>query len=319
MLISIVADIHIDFTKYEEFEKDRFFKLIYTLIADDSDTVIFAGDTFNRNTPSLKEVRALQTGFDMLYDGGKTIYVIDGNHEGVTKLESTFDYIPFRHITYVKHDVITFEGCSALLCSWTNIGKLLNTDTKADILISHYRREMPGLYSAEIDQKAFEHNFKDIILGDIHSRYIPDMKTRYTSSPYTIHFSKNPKASNNGYIQLHINNMSYDIKYVDLSLPQKHKIDTNIAEYNKGIGINADWLTEINISGPLLELKKLGGRKIKNVRIKLFPDVVHMQQTVTIDPNVTFLDSLVAKVCDNITVNKDKVKHLLLNINGGKT
>jgi DNA repair exonuclease SbcCD nuclease subunit len=311
--LSIISDIHLKLRRYAEFEAKRFDLLFDELASDDSSIIILNGDIFDYANPTLEEIQVFYRNMKKLIN--KTVYIIPGNHEAVNKRISTFAFLPETSYTLV--DQIThldIEGITLNLVSWNFIDHIQDTG-KADILISHYRSTMPGLYSEEIDTDKFIHNYKLCILGDIHSRYTPNSKAIYTGCPYSINFTKSTE--NTGYLQLVIADGKYIHSYIDLNLPQKISVELTPDEC-RTYKFNPEHLYKVSVEGRLDELRTLPSR----------PYIIYQKQLVkhsntpteevtTFKKQLDFIDRLSREVGKSLNKELHEVVNVFTQIRGG--
>lgn len=309
--LAIVSDVHLKLRRYASFELGRFEQLINKLISADINTVIFNGDLLDHARPTLEELSALYNAFDRLHANSIETIIIIGNHEAVTKHLSTYDFINFPHtkLHAQLNSRIIIEDVTLQLCHWNNINSLHELES-ADILISHYRSAMPGLYEAEIDT-SFLSKYDLTILGDIHSRYSPQDNVHYTSSPYSINFTKD--TAGYGYIELAIDDGAYTWQYIDLDLPCKTRIDTSYQDLHK-FKPEPNHLYRVHVAGTLDELSKLSSYDnvtyIKEVMIHT------VSKSTKKADDAPFIDKLVERVNATVAGDNKKTKNILVQLQG---
>lgn len=309
--IAVVGDVHLKLRRNADFELNRFNLLIQHLKNSPASIIIFNGDLLDVARPTLEEIKALNEAMDALHD--KQVYIIAGNHEAVTKDKSTYDFLQLPNVIYRTKPVHTleFEGVELKLVDWNDIDKI-HLIEKSDILITHYRSAMEGLYDEEIETAKFINNFSMIILSDIHSRYSPAKNVFYTGSPYPVHHVRDSR-EDFGYIQLDIDKGSHSWKYVDLNLPKKIRLDVKAEDIGE-LKLNDDYIYKIHVEGTLDELSKI--KPIKNAEF-----VKHVTQT-TVEPlepakDIDFFDNLTEHVNNRLTVKTKKTKEILLKLQEG--
>lgn len=222
----VLADIHINSSLSEEFERSRVDALASVLEVPHymNSTIVFAGDIFDRNTPSLTDIKIFYSLIARLNTqvSKRIIYVINGNHDN-----STFDYLPSSGFTHI--DTPTVINNTFLLVPWTHTKALdIYPDLKTFkdlILISHARCTIPPYITEEISIKNLSDNFKEVILGDIHTAPdLPYKNVTYTTSPSAITFSL-PKNNAHGFLVVDCDKDKVSFKALDL--PSKHLIVEN--------------------------------------------------------------------------------------------
>jgi len=313
--VAIVSDVHLKLRKHKDFERGRFRQLISRLSVSDADIIIFNGDLLDHAIPTLEEIKELNDAFYKL-TSDKEVWLLDGNHEAVDKLNSTYDYLSFANVKRPLNgsQEIVIDGVTIRLCGWNKIHQLQN-EGSSDILISHYRSTMEGLYQEEVETSKFKDNYKLILLGDIHSRYSPSSHIFYTGSPYSISSVRNTKTKY-GYIELLLDNKEYSWKYVDLVLPQKVKVSLEYSQI-KDFKPRAEHLYTIEVTGTVQELKTLTNYDnisfVKKATISSNPPIVKK-----VAEGKSFLEKLSEKVEVEVDEkSKHKVKSILIQVEGG--
>lgn len=312
--IAIVSDIHLKLRKHKAFELDRFELLVDELKNSDADIIIIDGDLLNHAVPTLEEIRAIHE--MSLSLGNKRVILLAGNHEAVTKDTSTYDFVPFPNFEFIStHKPVQVEDVWINLCSWGSIKKLQDLPS-ADILISHYRSAMEGLYDEEVDTSEFTSKYDLVLLGDIHSRYSPEPHVHYTGSPYNIAFSRRPEEG--GYVMLTIQDDKYGWYYKNLDLPRKIRVDL-VAEELPSFKPEARHLYTIHLSGSLDQLS--GVRDYANV---IFVKYVALEDAPEVDKiavveSKTFIDALADRVTGQLKMpkaDKYRARNVLIKLQG---
>ncbi len=277
--------------------------LIEHLSNCDANIIVFNGDLLDSARPSIEEIGAVLKALNKLKH--KEVIINVGNHEAVSLNKSTYDILNIPTADYV----ISVGNLTIGIIGWLKRDTLQN-HKGTDIIISHYRSEMKGLYEAEIDT-SFTVNHDLVILGDIHDRYSPSPNSHYTGSPYPTHYTKSNKAY--GYIELSINGYDFDWKYVDLDLPKKIRLDVDFKDI-LSLDIEPQHLYKIYVTGTLDELSNL--HNTENIIYQkdiTTPEVVEQVQAL---PDLNFIDNLTTQVEDRLATKLDNVKTILLNIQG---
>jgi len=313
--IAIVSDVHLKLRKHKDFERKRFRQLISKLAESDANIVIFNGDLLDYSIPTLEEIKEVNDAFFVLTQD-KEVWLLDGNHEAVDKVHSTYDYLSFANVLRPKEgsQEITVENTSIRLCGWSKIGELKDT-IGSDILISHYRSAMEGLYQEEVPTANFVNKYKLILLGDIHSRYSPLPHIFYTGSPYSISSTRDTR-NKYGYIELQVEGHAYSWKYIDLNLPQKIKVSLDFSKLQDFKPLT-EHLYTVEVTGTMQELKTLSNYDnvtfIKKAELSKPPTVVTKTKN-----DKSFIDNLSEKVeMDVSSKSRHKVKSILVQIEGG--
>lgn len=217
----VVADLHINTAKYPEFEQTRIDKLIST-ITDvtakmDITHIILAGDTFDRNSPSLRDIKLFYDLIDNLKVLG-IIEIIDGNHDW-----ETFKFLPHSGFTYYSE--VTVRG-NFIFIPWAKIKTLPEiSGDKSLLCISHARCTVEPHIKEEVAIKEYSEKFHTTILGDIHAPIKPYENVWYCSSPFSTHY-KQYKGYSHGFII--VDNDTYEISRKWISGPSKVKAVTDM-------------------------------------------------------------------------------------------
>jgi len=201
MLSVVFADIHINTSKYPDYEERKVSLIRKAIKESKADKVVFAGDIFDRNRPSMEDIRL----FYQLVEGlHKPIHIIAGNHD-----HTTFEFLPQTSFTY--HSEITVMEDGVVYIPWTNIH-----DNFPDGIIcySHARCNVPPHIVEEVNIQKFSDRYSLTILGDIHSPMAPFDNVVYTSSPVPIHFKAYQK-NTSGYLLVDETSATYTRKYIN--------------------------------------------------------------------------------------------------------
>ena len=322
--IAVVSDIHLKLRKDEQFELGRFKQLIYHLCYTDCDVVVFNGDLLHYAEPTLKEIFQIDQAMYALTDNTlrpntkpKKVWLLSGNHEAPTYAFDTYWYLTTPCIENPKSHSprVTYDGVTIQMCSWHVLNHLWDGQLDpADILITHYRSKMPGLYDEEIDTSLFKDRYKLMILGDIHARYSPEPHAHYTSSPYSTAFTPITGKTKYGYIELTLDNGKYDWAYIDLDLPQKYKVELTFDQL-KDFKPEARHLYRVEVTGTIDQLNTL--TNTKNVRyIKKLEQPNRPATAAATTTNASFIDVLSEKVETSISKRKAEVKNILVQVKG---
>ncbi len=251
--VTISGDIHLNLRSNDSevilFEYDRFLKLFKEFSENDSDIIILNGDIFDKAKPSFKEIGLFYEGLELLKN--KTVFVVEGNHEELSKTQTTFDYLPEVNFRRIKADVLTFNSTYLWLVGHPHIDNIKKDllpimYDKKNILISHYRSDI-GYADAEVDNEMVSNRFDDAILSDIHYRLSPADNIQYTSSPYGIHFTPD---KDYGYCTVSISKKGYNIEFKKLLLPSKAKVTTTTEDLKETLKqLEKSFLYNIEVSG----------------------------------------------------------------------
>jgi len=310
--VIIISDIHLKLRKHRDFERSRFRQLIQLLTTSDADIIIFNGDLLDYAIPTLEEIKELHEAFETLRD--KTVYLLAGNHEAVNRESSTYDYLSFAGVSrpFSGSVNLTIDGVTLRLCDWGSISSLKDANG-GDILITHYRSALEGLYGEEVQTADFINKYKLILLGDIHFRYNPLPHVFYTGAPYSIAATR--KLSEEfGYIELTLDSGKYDWKYINLTLPQKVRIDLDFDRV-KDFVPDPKHLYNLHVTGTIQELKTL-----ENYDNVIFNKMVVLKEPTVVKKVVqekTFIDALSEKVETQLDgCDSSRAKNILLQIQG---
>jgi len=266
----ITGDIHLNLSKNEEFERQRFLEFIDTINQEDG-IIVFAGDLFDKAKPTLQEI-------DLFYQAVETlsfnhqVIIIDGNHEKVDINTTTFDYLPKYNFTYyTKPTPIKINQKNTLwLLGHSNLDKLKEIELRdgSNILISHFRCSL-GIIKQEVDVNYISKTFDYCIAGDIHQHYKPFENVEYTSQPYNTHYDIK---KDNGYIVLTFDIKGYKIEYKQINLANKYKLELTAKEYKDLFSSLDDNLYKIVIKDIADNVKNLPQRD--NIILTYKPDVI---------------------------------------------
>lgn len=295
----VVGDIHINVKEGNfEFEQRRVVALTTALLKASSKEVllVLAGDIFDKNRPSLEDIKLFYNLIDSLLGKFKDILVIAGNHD-----KETFEFIPevgFTAIQTVK------ELYGILFVPWPQIHTFsasLQSNPPSNLpalLISHARCTLGDFIEEEVSMETLSKSFSTVILGDIHHFYSPYPNIFYTSSP-----------SNNSFVQLKENTQGFvtvdtvlNVTEVTLSLPRRELIVINGVSKLQELKLLPVNLYKIRILDTLEALQKLDRQKYKGVRFELIPLVSES------NTDYGYKEQLAASVYDQLAIHMEKFK-----------
>ena len=256
----VLADLHINTTKHPKFELNRVNRLIDGILAVNTKIthVILAGDIFDRNTPSLRDIQLFYYLVDKLQQF--TIEVINGNHDF-----SAFEFLPQAGFTY--YNDITYRD-NFVFIPWSKLDMLPEVSEDKTIgCISHARCTIPPHIVEEVPIIQFAEKFHTTILGDIHSPMSPYPNVHYCSSPHTTHY-KPFKAYTHGFIL--VDNESLEIHRKWLPGPSKIKLVTDMDNLSTVVAqcTNEDNLYKIVVEDYAERLKGINKKPKANVIVE---------------------------------------------------
>ena len=263
----ITADQHINLRENIAFEKARHLQFFELLAKENADNYVLSGDIFERAKPSLEELELFYKCVSLLPN--KT-WVTDGNHEGINRTLSTFDFLPEVGYTYVKDDVIYSDKYNDIyLVGHRNIGRIVNKvdDLKrtSKIILTHIRCST-GLFKEEIKLKPISLLFDHIIMGDIHYKHSPFPNMHYTTQPFN---DKYTPEVDNGYYKITLIGKEYKEEYIRVDLPNKIKLSVKSSNYEAlAATIDKSNIYKIVVTGTADELTDLAKEPI-NVKLEV--------------------------------------------------
>jgi len=222
--ICIIGDLHINSNISEDFERARLQALSkrikWVLRSNPTAGIILAGDTFDRNSPSLVDIKLF---YEFTESITGIIYVIAGNHD-----QTVFEYLPQTSFTYLQKPTV-LNG-NLMLVGHPHIKDLilhLGIRTYLDTtLISHARCTIPPYIAEEIPIEILSKSFKQVVLGDIHTQpTLPFDNVIYTTSPSNITFTKLVEGAH-GFIVYHQDTQSIEWKSIDIPSKQLVTFET---------------------------------------------------------------------------------------------
>jgi len=209
----VFADIHINTSKYPDYEKRKLNLIVMEIKKyKDIKQIVFAGDIFDKNRPSLQDIQFFYE-FIEEFDDEYSIEIIAGNHD-----HSVFEYLPHTNFTY--YNEITVEN-EIVFIPWS---KIHEDFPKGKMCYSHARCTIPPHIVEEVDMAKFSSTYKLSVLGDIHQPLELDGNIVYTSSPVPIHF-KSLQKNSTGYLIVDEDTCTVERHFInDIA---KVRIDTN--------------------------------------------------------------------------------------------
>jgi len=247
-----LGDLHIKVSNQLVFETNRLSKLSTALKTKHPNifSLYLLGDVFDKNNPSLKEIKLFYGFIHDLSEHFTNIIIIDGNHDS-----TTFKFLPEKDFKYYEGiteiDNIVFVG-------WSNIVGFTHNQihtTKCNLLFTHARCTIPPYIIEEINFKELSEKFKLVVLGDIHSPHKPYENIWYTSEPTHNHYTKYKKT--NGWLvvdteTLEVTRHREELPYKDI------KSFSSIQEHNQWVKtLDDDNLYKVTITDLLDEFSKL--------------------------------------------------------------
>ena len=202
MSVSIVfGDIHLNTSKYPAYEERKVALIKQAIRESQADKVVFSGDTFDRNRPSMEDIRLF---YELVSDVYKPIHIIAGNHD-----HSVFEFLP--QTTFFYHSDIFVDEQDVVYIPWT---KIHDNFPDGKLCYSHARCTVPPHITEEVNIQKFSDRYGLTILGDIHSPMAPFDNVVYTSSPVPIHFKLYQKNST-GYLVVDEDAGTYTRHYIN--------------------------------------------------------------------------------------------------------
>lgn len=263
--IVVLADMHINSSLSEDFERNRINILSEKLHEfTKRATIIIAGDTFDRNTPSLIDIAIFYKFIsDLKVSYLRDIYVIGGNHDS-----TTFNYLPSSNFIHISEPtIINNKLC---LVPWTHIKQIpdISQDTNELILVSHARCTIPPYIVEEVNIKQLSDSFKLVVLGDIHTQpTLPFNNVKYCTSPSNVSFTVR-KEKAHGFILL--NTIDMESTHISLRIPSKtvriaKDFDECVAIIGKHSRSKSQDYMKVKFEGTAEELRELSKLPSRNV------------------------------------------------------
>ena len=217
--VVVIGDLHINSSLSLEFEEGRLKALAKSVKSNLRDSIlVFAGDTFDRNTPSLLDIKLF---YDLIEDLSciDATYVINGNHD-----ETTFEFLPEVGFKYIRTPTVLNDRL--MLVPYTHLQSLalhLQENNYEDLaLISHARCTIEPYIKEEVSIELLSKSFKEVILGDIHTQpKLPFKNVTYTTSPSSVSFV-GVKRDTHGYLRYHMN--SCFVEFCPINIPSRQLI-----------------------------------------------------------------------------------------------
>lgn len=291
--LSLSGDVHINLRQDSDFEVNRVNLLTDSFIEDGSDILVLIGDVFNYPKPTYDEL-SLFYSFISKISKHKTIYILQGNHEALSDNLYTFDSLPQKNFTLVDWSVLQNDFINIHCVGHNNIDKIfdINCEGSVNILLSHIRCNLGHFTKEEVSFKNISKKFDYSILGDIHYNHFPEKNIQYTSSPYSLSYTKE---QTNGYILLNLCESHFKVSYRHLNLPSKYKVEVNVKELYEALRATKPYNKyRIFVEGLTEELEVIDSLKPKeNVKIVKKPIIETLQETPTVDfTSINYAESI---------------------------
>lgn len=227
----VIGDIHIAIRQGNEtFEDSRLIALSQEVtkaltlngIPTDKTSIVLAGDTFDKDSPSIQELNLFYKLIANLRAVCVNIVVIGGNHD-----PTVFSYIPKVNFIYLPGVTTIASGdFTVTLVPWakikeytTSLSDTLGSMSTKSLLISHARCTLGEHIQEEVDIQKLSKNHPVVILGDIHKFHKPYPNVYYTSSPSNNNYTPLVKGSH-GFLLVSMKE-SIEITEVPITIPSR--------------------------------------------------------------------------------------------------
>lgn len=254
--IIVLGDVHINSSLSEEFESNRLSRIAkYIRDVSFDRIIVLAGDTFDRNVPSLVDIKLFYQFIKELNirNGENQILVINGNHD-----VTTFFHLPNAGFRYIATATVVNE--KIMLVPYNELSMLeehlKDSSYPNHLLISHARCTIPPYIKEEVSINLLSESFNFVILGDIHTQpTLPYENVKYTTSPSSIHFTKKIRDAHGAAI-FNLEDMAYYFK--KLPIPGRIVINCDsVEEVIKEFSKKTRDYRKIRFSGGYEELQQL--------------------------------------------------------------
>ncbi len=218
----IIGDIHLNTSKFPDFEKQRLYYIVNKLNEQEADFIVLNGDIIDKAYPTLEDIQLF---YKFVTKLKKPVFLLPGNHEEVSLKATCYDYLPHINFTFLKKGIFSIFNYNFYMIShpYIHLLPMIQVDkNKHNILISHYRSEL-RFASSEVDNNNVSRKFDYTILSDIHSHFKPNPfnNIEYTSSPTSIKFE--PEVEN-GFILAELKNNDFEFNFIELFEFKKIKL-----------------------------------------------------------------------------------------------
>jgi DNA repair exonuclease SbcCD nuclease subunit len=263
--IAVVGDIHINASKFPEFESKRLLYINRRVNLQAPDLIILNGDVFDKAEPSFLEIKLF---YEFIERFSAPVIVLGGNHENISETTTTYDFLPQHSFLYIKKGLLTIGKNRFYLVEHSKINEICKLDLSSrfnNYLISHYRSAIK-FAPAEVNNECISRKFNYVILSDIHFRYKPYINIEYTSSPTPVKFEPEVK---NGFLLLTVSEESLEkIEFIENKSYKKVRLDVtkeNLEEVKKEIKEKSTWLFKLFADSSLTEEEILELKSFENV------------------------------------------------------
>ena len=265
MKILFTADIHIKLGQKSvpvDWARNRFLLLWkeFDRLQSNADIFIIGGDVFDK-LPNMDE---LELYFELISYCKIETLIIPGNHEAMKK-DTTF-LSNLKQVTSklnplvrIIDDFETYKGIDFIPYNKLKQYNPADIDFHSDILVSHFRAEIPPHVKPEVNLDMFN-RWGVVLAGDLHSYENSQRNILYPGSPITTSFHRNPV--NTGVILYDTDTTSHE--WVKVEVPQLIR---------KTVGVNDPkpqteyHHTVYEVEGDLEELAKLEDNALVDKKI----------------------------------------------------
>ena len=243
--------------------------------------LILSGDTWD-NVPKHNSLELFALFMQMLKSYNLEIYMIAGNHTLMSGIGKNYYEDIMKEYFKINYNISVLDYKqidNILYCSHKHIKKLEKLNKPVDIVISHFRSNIPPI-SDEIDVAAINKNAKLCILGDIHHRNSKD-NIVYTGSPIDTHFDGNNNLEHHTPSVLLLNEETLEWKWLDIfttSYRKCKRIFTSVDDFLRAVpDMRDDKLNNHNFYKCVVQDKKV---RLNTLKTDLYSDFCIIQREV---------------------------------------
>jgi DNA repair exonuclease SbcCD nuclease subunit len=263
------------------------YRMLFSLINefDEVDLHIIGGDLFDR-LPSIQE---LELYFEFVVGIKVKTIIIPGNHEAKGKYSTFLTNLvevtqKLNPLVEIVDDYYVLENIDFI--PYNRLKQYNGTPSfNGDILVSHFRGEIPPHVKPEVDLSMFE-QWKIVLAGDLHSHSNSQLNILYPGSPVTTSFHRSEVDT--GVIIIDTETLQWE--WVKLKVPQLIRKSINVGDPMPATEFNH---TIYEVTGDL-----------SNLHLVENSDLVDKKVTKRVDDTALILT-------DNMTVSEELKEYLL--------
>ncbi len=305
MRVLFTADIHVKLGQKSvpvDWAKNRYNLLWADLkeLQSQCDMFIVGGDVFDK-LPSMEE---LEVYFQFLEHCVIPTIIIPGNHESVKKSTTFFTNLKsvtarLNPLVRIIDDYHTESGMDFIPYNKLKEYHPQDIDFHSDILVSHFRAEIPPHVKPEVPLELFS-RWKVVLAGDLHSYDNCQLNILYPGSPITTSFHRSKVDT--GVILFDTNTLDHE--FVKLELPQLLRKTVKAGEPTPRTDYDH---TVYEVEGDMAELSDLADHELIDKKVSKKSN----DSALLLNPEMTLVEEVREYLAYILTLQEDTIDKVL--------